>query len=112
VVGEVRDEHDPAEVPDLLPAPPTDDGRATWEADGGVRIDQLARIGLRAPDGPSETAAGLIATRLGRIPAQGDAVLLDGWRLDVLDVAHHRVDRVHLTEPARVLEPENAGVPR
>ncbi|GHJ96279.1 membrane protein [Streptomyces sp. NE5-10] len=112
VVGEVRDEHDPAEVPDLLPAPPTDDGRATWEADGGVRIDQLARIGLRAPDGPYETAAGLIATRLGRIPAQGDAVLLDGWRLDVLDVAHHRADRVHLTEPARALEPENAGVPR
>ncbi|MER8034884.1 hemolysin family protein [Streptomyces hydrogenans] len=112
VVGEVRDEHDPVEVPDLLPAPPTDDGRATWEADGGVRIDQLARIGLRAPDGPYETAAGLIATRLGRIPAQGDAVLLDGWRLDVLDVEHHRADRVHLTEPARALAPEDAGAPR
>ncbi|MFF2779519.1 hemolysin family protein [Streptomyces sp. NPDC058052] len=112
VVGDVRDEHDPAEVPDLLPAPPTDDGRATWEADGGVRIDQLARMGLRAPEGPYATIAGLIATRLGRIPAQGDAVQLDGWRLDVLDVEHHRADRVHLTEPARAAEPEGAGAAR
>ncbi|MFE6225299.1 hemolysin family protein [Streptomyces sp. NPDC057854] len=112
VVGEVRDEHDPVEVPDLLPAPPTDDGRATWEADGGVRIDQLARIGLRAPEGPYETVAGLIATSLGRIPAQGDAVLLDGWRLDVLDVEHHRADRVHLTEPAPAAAPEHAGAAR
>ncbi|WP_318209567.1 MULTISPECIES: hemolysin family protein [unclassified Streptomyces] len=112
VVGEVRDEHDPVEVPDLLPAPPTEDGRATWEADGGVRIDELARIGLRAPEGPYETVAGLIATRLGRIPAQGDAVLLEGWRLDVLDVEHHRADRVHLTEPARRADHQHAGVVR
>ncbi|MFI6638573.1 hemolysin family protein [Streptomyces sp. NPDC050504] len=101
VVGEVRDEHDPAEAPDLLPAPPTCDGRATWEADGGVRIDELARIGLLAPDGPYETVAGLVATRLARIPAQGDTVELEGWRIDVLDVEHHRADRVHITEPAR-----------
>ncbi|MGW0788827.1 hemolysin family protein [Streptomyces sp. NPDC002911] len=102
VVGEVRDEHDPAQAPDLLPAPPTADGRATWEADGGVRIDELARIGLTAPDGPYETVAGLVATRLARIPVEGDSVVLDGWQLDVLDVEHHRADRVHITEPAVV----------
>ena len=100
VVGEVRDEHDPVEVPDLLPAPASPDGRAVWEADGGVRIDELAGIGLRAPEGPYETVAGLVATRLARIPAEGDALDLDGWRLDVLDVEHHRADRVRITEPA------------
>ncbi|MEU9955789.1 hemolysin family protein [Streptomyces sp. NPDC050982] len=100
VVGEVRDEHDPVEVPDLLPAPASADGRAVWEADGGVRIDELAGIGLRAPEGPYETVAGLVATRLARIPAEGDALDLDGWRLDVLDVEHHRADRVRITEPA------------
>ncbi|MEU5700276.1 hemolysin family protein [Streptomyces aurantiacus] len=100
VVGEVRDEHDPVEVPDLLPAPATADGRAAWEADGGVRLDELAGIGLRAPDGPYETIAGLVATRLARIPAEGDVLDLDGWRLDVLDVEHHRADRVRITEPA------------
>jgi CBS domain containing-hemolysin-like protein len=100
VVGEVRDEHDPVEVPDLLPARPGQDGRTVWEADGGVRIDQLAAIGLSAPDGPYETVAGLIATRLSRIPAKGDALDLDGWQLAVLTVEHHRADRIRITEPA------------
>ncbi|MFD3373747.1 hemolysin family protein [Streptomyces sp. NPDC058697] len=102
VVGEVRDEHDPIEVPDLLPAPLGEDGRAAWEADGGIRIDELTGIGLRAPEGPYETVAGLVATRLARIPAKGDVLDLDGWRLDVLDVEHHRADRVRITEPVKV----------
>ncbi|MFH0516246.1 hemolysin family protein [Streptomyces sp. M41] len=100
VVGEVRDEHDPVEVPDLLPAPSTRDGRSVWEADGGVRLDELAGIGLTAPEGPYETAAGLVATRLGRIPDKGDVLDLDGWQLDVLDVEHHRADRIRITAPA------------
>ncbi|MGW0538239.1 hemolysin family protein [Streptomyces sp. NPDC003032] len=99
VVGEVRDEHDPVEPPDLLLATVPQRGHATWEADGGVRIDQLADIGLRAPEGPYETVAGLIAMRLARIPAKGDSVDLDGWQLEVLDVEHHRADRVRITEP-------------
>ncbi|MCZ4608876.1 hemolysin family protein [Streptomyces sp. Lzd4kr] len=105
VVGEVRDEHDPVEVPDLQPARETRDGRAVWEADGGVRLDELAGIGLTAPEGPYETIAGLIATRLARIPAKGDVLDLDGWRLDVVDVDHHRADRVRITQPAPVAAP-------
>ncbi|MGW4165765.1 hemolysin family protein [Streptomyces chartreusis] len=105
VVGEVRDEHDPVEVPDLQPARATRDGRAVWEADGGVRLDELAAIGLTAPEGPYETIAGLIATRLARIPAKGDVLHLDGWRLDVVDVDHHRADRVRITQPAPVAAP-------
>ncbi|GHC89835.1 hemolysin family protein [Streptomyces flavofungini] len=99
VVGEVRDEHDPVEVPDLVPATPGEDGRAVWEADGGVRVDQLGAIGLAAPEGPYETVAGLIATRLARIPAVGDTVDLDSWRLAVEAVEHHRADRVRITAP-------------
>jgi len=61
VVGRVRDEHDPQEAPDLLPKPATEDGRRVWEADGSVRTDELAEIGLNAKDGPYETLAGLTA---------------------------------------------------
>ncbi|GAA2479200.1 hemolysin family protein [Streptomyces thermolineatus] len=103
VVGEVRDEHDPDETPDLAPAGPTADGRAAWEADGSVRLDQLEAIGFTAPEGPYETLAGLVATRLERIPAPGDRLEADGWQLAVLDVDHHRADRVHLTAPAAAL---------
>ncbi|WP_405469406.1 hemolysin family protein [Streptomyces canus] len=100
VVGEVRDEHDPVEIPDLRSA-----GVRAWEAEGSVRVDRLGEIGLTAPEGPYETVAGLVATRLARIPAKGDDLDLDGWRLEVLEVGHHRADRVRITapEPARDL---------
>ncbi|GAA2455504.1 hemolysin family protein [Streptomyces glaucus] len=100
VVGEVRDEHDPLEVPDLLPGPVTEEGRRVWQADGSVRVDQLAEIGLSAVDGPYETLAGLTATLLERIPRPGDTVHFDGWDITVLDVDHHRADRLALTAPA------------
>ncbi|MET9732540.1 hemolysin family protein [Streptomyces sp. NPDC006458] len=99
VVGEVRDEHDPHETPDLAPAGTDEDGQALYSADGAARIDQLARVGLRPPDGPYETLAGLVATELGRIPAEGDSVLVGGWRLDVVDATGRRAARVLLHAP-------------
>ncbi|MFD0310907.1 hemolysin family protein [Streptomyces sp. NPDC127119] len=100
VVGEVRDEHDPHETPDLAPAGTDDEGRTLYSADGSVRTDRLARVGLRAPDGPYETLAGLMATELGRIPVEGDTVEVAGWRLDVVDAAGRRAARVLMRAPA------------
>ncbi|MFJ8111425.1 hemolysin family protein [Streptomyces sp. NPDC096132] len=99
VVGEVRDEHDPHETPDLAPAGTDDDGRALYSADGAARTDQLARVGLHAPEGPYETLAGLVATELGRIPAVGDSVDIAGWRMDVVDASGRRAARVLLHAP-------------
>ncbi|MGW1782745.1 hemolysin family protein [Streptomyces sp. NPDC002143] len=99
VVGEVRDEHDPHETPDLAPAGTDDDGRALYSADGAARTDQLARVGLHAPEGPYETLAGLVATELGRIPAAGDTVEVAGWRMDVVDASGRRAARVLLHAP-------------
>ncbi|NKI44907.1 hemolysin family protein [Streptomyces physcomitrii] len=99
VVGEVRDEHDPHETPDLAPAGLDEEGRSRYSADGAARMDQLARVGLRAPEGPYETLAGLVARELGRIPATGDSVEVAGWRLDVVDASGHRAARVLLHAP-------------
>jgi CBS domain containing-hemolysin-like protein len=99
VVGEVRDEHDPHERPDLAAAEPLGDGRPVWEAEGSIRLDQLDRIGFRAPEGPYETLAGLLANQLARIPVRTDRVEADGWQFDVLDIEHHRADRVRITAP-------------
>ncbi|GLX51039.1 membrane protein [Streptomyces hygroscopicus subsp. hygroscopicus] len=99
VVGEVRDEHDPHETPDLAPAGADESGRALYSADGAARTDQLARVGLRVPDGPYETLAGLVATELGRIPEVGDRIEIAGWRLDVVDASGHRAARVLLHAP-------------
>ncbi|MEU7043328.1 hemolysin family protein [Streptomyces varsoviensis] len=99
VVGEVRDEHDPDETPDLVPAGTDTEGRELYDADGAARTDQLQAIGLRAPDGPYETLAGLVATELGRIPAAGDTVESAGWRIEVVDATGRRAARVRLTAP-------------
>ncbi|MFH8376752.1 hemolysin family protein [Streptomyces cyaneofuscatus] len=99
VVGEVRDEHDPHETPDLAAAGEDADGRTLWSADGAARTDQLSRIGLRVPDGPYETLAGLIAAELGRIPTVDDTVELSGWRIDVVDATGRRAARALLHAP-------------
>ncbi|GAA1933163.1 hemolysin family protein [Kitasatospora viridis] len=102
IVGEVRDEHDPGESPELLAVPPVA-GHPAWLADGRARIDQLAGIGLHAPHGPYETLAGLLADLLGRIPERGDTATLPGWELTVQGVDRHRttsVRLVHLGETA------------
>ncbi|MEU9101949.1 hemolysin family protein [Streptomyces sp. NPDC048361] len=109
VVGEVRDEHDPHETPDLAPAGQDADGRTLYSADGAARDDQLAAIGLRVPDGPYETLAGLVATELGRIPKVGDRVELTGWRMDVVDATGRRAARVLLHAPLHTDDDEEAA---
>ncbi|MFF3906021.1 hemolysin family protein [Streptomyces sp. NPDC001848] len=106
VVGEVRDEHDPHETPDLASAGVDAVGRALYSADGSARVDQLARVGLRVPEGPYETLAGLVATELGRIPVKGDRVEVAGWRLDVVDASGRRAARVLMHAPRTLEEGE------
>ncbi|MEV5505453.1 hemolysin family protein [Streptomyces orinoci] len=101
VVGEVRDEHDPEALPGLVPAGPDAEGRPVYDADGAARTDdELEAIGLRVPEGPYETLAGLVATELGRIPAAGDTLQVAGWHLEVTDASGRRAARVRLTGPA------------
>ncbi|NGN65287.1 HlyC/CorC family transporter [Streptomyces sp. A7024] len=106
LVGEVRDEHDrEAEgIPDLRAAAPDPDGSPAWDADGSCRTDTLRRIGLDVPEGPYETVAGLVADLLGRIPVPGDIAGVDGWRLVVRQVGHHRAELVRVVRTARTLE--------
>ncbi|WP_079031768.1 hemolysin family protein [Streptomyces specialis] len=94
VVGEVRDEHDPAEQPGLART-----GARTWEADGSLRVDRLAAVGMPVPEGPYETVAGLVAAELARIPLAGDRIRVADWGLTVLLTARHRAERVRITAP-------------
>ncbi|WP_159324724.1 hemolysin family protein [Streptomyces tendae] len=99
VVGQVRDEHDPHETPDLDPAGTDEAGHALYWADGSARVDRLERLGLRVPEGPYETVAGLVAAGLGHIPVVGDSLDVAGWRLDVVDATGRRAARVLMHAP-------------
>jgi CBS domain containing-hemolysin-like protein len=101
IVGDVRDEHDRGEVSPVRPL-----GKDSWMVSGLLRDDELAEAtGFRMPQGEYETLAGLVLSRLGRIPEVNDEVFIDGWRITVMRMDRHRVAelRVAKTDEAPVV---------
>ena len=102
VVGEVRDEHDPVESPRPAARAPAPDGRAGV---GGRRQRPPRRARgdrLRRARGPVRDAGRTDRHPPGAHPGPGRPHRLDGWQLAVLDIEHHRADRVRITAPAAV----------
>src|SRR5215211_4629472 len=100
LVGEIYDEFDP-DSRDLQPQP---DGSIVLP--GQFPVHDLPDLGINLPEGPYATVAGLVLKRLGRIPAEGDAVEVDRWRLEVLEVERRAIVHVRLVPlPADAEEP-------
>jgi magnesium and cobalt exporter, CNNM family len=72
----------------------------TWLADGDVELQDLERVlgagGLALGQGFA-TLAGLILERLDRIPRIGEVLVLNGWRLEVVDLDGNRIDKVMIS---------------
>ncbi|MCA1656021.1 MAG: hemolysin family protein, partial [Pseudonocardiaceae bacterium] len=99
IVGDVRDEHDRGEVNPVRPL-----GRDSWMVSGLLRDDELAEAtGFRMPPGDYETLAGLVLSRLGRIPEVNDEVRVGGWRITVMAMDRHRVAELRV---ARITDAE------
>jgi CBS domain containing-hemolysin-like protein len=97
IIGDVRDEHDQGEAPTSQRLD-TD----TWMVSGQLRADEVRELtGFRMPEGDYDTIAGLLLERLGKIPTAGEGVDVDGWRLTVLTMDHHRIAQlsVHRLAP-------------
>jgi putative hemolysin len=91
LVGEIHDEYDVA--PEPLPA----GGAAPSEVDGRLNLTDFAEmVGFALPPGPYETLGGFLMCRLGRLPAVGDEVRIEGRRLVVRALDGRRVARVTL----------------
>jgi CBS domain containing-hemolysin-like protein len=94
IVGDVRDEHDRGEINPVRPL-----GRDSWMVSGLLRDDELAEAtGFRMPEGDYETLAGLVLTRLGRIPEVNDEVRIEGWRITVMRMDRHRVAELRVAK--------------
>lgn len=91
LVGEIRDEYDPAEpVVEALP-----DG--SYLLPGNWRLDETERdTGVALPAGDYDTVSGLIMARLGHLPAVGDTVDVGSAELRVEALAGLAVGRVRL----------------
>ncbi len=68
----------------------------SWLIAGWMPADELADLlylQLPAKRG-FDTVAGLILDRLGRIPATGERVDIEGWRFEIVDLDGRRIDKV------------------
>ncbi len=94
IVGEIGDEHERGSGDEEMRI---DDEGATVRA--GTTIETLNRaLGLEVPESDAyETIGGLLLSRLGKIPAQGEQVDLDGVRFLVLEADERRIHRVKVT---------------
>jgi CBS domain containing-hemolysin-like protein len=96
IVGDVRDEHDRLEVSRVRAL-----DERSWLISGLLRADELAdAVGFVMPEGDYETVAGLVLERLGRIPAVGDEIELDGWQLSVTRMDRRRIAELRLRRTA------------
>ncbi|MDO8108616.1 hemolysin family protein [Isoptericola sp. b441] len=104
IVGDVADEHDPAGAGVYRVG-------TSWSVPGLLRPDELAETtGVRVPEDPAyETLGGLVMARLGRLPAPGDEVVVDGVRLRVQQMDGRRVARLGVRPPERPVAPAEAG---
>jgi CBS domain containing-hemolysin-like protein len=101
LVGEIHDEFDEEEV-EVEPV-----GDDAYLVNAKLNVGDLnERLDLDLPEGTWDSVGGLVFGTLGRVPAPGDVVELDGCRITVDRVDGRRVSRVRVerTEPAAVDE--------
>ncbi|MGI8335614.1 hemolysin family protein [Actinomadura scrupuli] len=101
LVGEMADEYDQPDEESVEPIPTLLAPGESAVVPGGLRPDEVEeRTGFVMPEGPYETLAGLLLARLGHLPAAGEEIDVDGWRLAASVVERRRIEQVTLTAPA------------
>ena len=90
LIGDIRDEYDGDEE-DLS----SDSRTGDFEVDGLISLEELQEhSGIDIPEGPYETLSGFVMHFLGRIPAVGDILNVNGVRISVLSLEGKRVGKL------------------
>jgi CBS domain containing-hemolysin-like protein len=99
LVGDIADESDT--VVELAVA-----DAGGWLVDAGRRLDEIEdATGIDLPEEDDyDTVAGLIIDRLGRFPAIGDRLTVDGVDIHVLTLDRHVPDRVRIERTQHAAE--------
>ena len=90
IVGEILDEYDQAE--EMVYQTINDD---EYLFQGRIDLDDFNDImGTQLPNSEADTLSGLIYSRIGRVPAAGDHVQIEGLQLTVEQVSGQRIRKV------------------
>ena len=91
IVGDIRDEDEFCEVELLKEA------EGVYFASGALELKQLSEtLDISFSDYSASTVSGLVVEVLGRIPAVGESVTIDGISFEVLDADNRRVHSFRL----------------
>jgi putative hemolysin len=92
IVGDIRDERDEPEVE------VTAVREGLLEVDGGVAVRELnSRHGLSLPESSDYvTVAGMLLQRLGTMPAGGETVEIEPYRVSITTMAGRRIARLRI----------------
>ncbi len=91
LVGEFQDEYDPG-APTVIRT-----GPRQWLTDGRLPLEDLEEaLGTTLPEGPYSTAGGLFLALAGKIPAEGESVRTNGYRLTVVSMDRNRIDQIRV----------------
>jgi len=99
IVGEIVDEYDTEEpLVERLK-----DG--SFRVDARIAIDEFNDIsGMNLPEGAWDTVGGLVFDEFGRVPAVGEACVVQGHQLKIQRVQGRRISRVNITSVESKLE--------
>jgi putative hemolysin len=105
IVGEIRDEYD------VESEPIVDEGGGRWVFSGKVNIDEVRqRLSVDIDREGFETVGGYLLSHLGRVPAVGETLEMDGLTVEVLDAERRRINKVRICKQ-QVPEPTSERVP-
>jgi putative hemolysin len=94
IVGEIRDEYD------VESEPIVDEGGGRWVFSGKVNIDEVRqRLNVEIDREGFETVGGYLLSHLGRVPAVGEKLEMDGLTVEVLDAERRRINKVRIYKP-------------
>jgi putative hemolysin len=101
LIGDIKDEYD------LVQRPEAARSFGVTTVDGLLNIEDFAdETGIELPEGPYETVAGFVVSRLGEVPGVGDEVIVDAHRFEVTELDGRRIARVRVT-PVPVAAPDD-----
>jgi CBS domain containing-hemolysin-like protein len=90
IVGEIRDEHEKAEI-----VKETD---TSYVFNGNTDLDLIEKLlGVRPDEKDATTVAGLVSELAGHIPKAGEVFEENGLRFEVLESTDRRIDRVRIS---------------
>ena len=103
IVGEIRDEYD-VEVERIV-----DEGHGRFLFSGSVHVEEMANLMKVTIEGHGfETVGGYLLSRLGRVPAVGEHLEVDGIDVEIVETEQRRITRVRMRRLETVTTSDSA----